>query len=266
MADDTSEKKSWRTGCGYVFVSLVFFAVVAGFLALRPVREAKQIEQNLTDRFGEVPSFSPAAHGTVTPERIETFIAVRESLRETCARMQENRNRFDNLARMEEKGEVSSDDIVDGFKTAFSFGPDFFHLMRSRNDALLAKCMGLGEYSYIYVLAYRDQLKGLVAGQDNKNIIKPRTRMELTQILRNQLASLNSGDAAEEAREMILSVQEEINALENGTHAIPWEDGLPPVIEDSLVPFREQLDELFLEASARFELRQKNKRPGGIGD
>jgi hypothetical protein len=37
-------------------------------------------------------------------------------------------------------------------------------------------------------------------------------------------------------------------------------------VEASIAPFEERLDELFCEATVRFELRQKNKNPGGFGD
>ena len=257
--DDTSGKNTWRTGCGYVVASLIFFLGVTGFVALRPVREAKRVEQNLNDRFGEVQAFSPAPDGTVAPDRIEAFIAVRESLREPCARFRKNRDQFDELDRLEELGELSSGDILDGFKTAFGFGSDFLHLMRSRNSALTESDMGIGEYSYIYILAYGDQLSSVLNETGPEYLFKPRTRLELTQILRNQLAALESPHHREEYGELNLTIQDEIAALEKGKHVFPWQDGLPPFVEASFSPYEDQLDHLFCEASVRFELRQKNQ-------
>ena len=176
-----------------------------------------------------------------------------------------NRDRFDEIDRLEERGELSSGDILDGFKTAIGFGSDFLHLMRSRNSALTEAGMGLGEYSYIYVLAYGDQLSSLLSETGQRALFKPRTRRELTQILRNQLAALESPRHEGEYRELALTLQEEIAVLEKGAHAIPWQDGLPPIVKASFTPYENQLANLFCVASVRFELRQKNENPGGIG-
>jgi hypothetical protein len=264
--DKTSGKKTWRTGCGYVVASLIFFAGVTGFVALRPVREAKRGEQDLNDRFGDFSSYSPAPDGSVAADRIEAFIAVRERLRGPCEVFQKHRDRMEEIGRMEEQGELSSGDILDGFKAAIGFGPGFLDLMRTRNSALSEIGMGLGEYSYIYVLAYGEQLSSLLEEMSRDRLIKPRTRRELAQILFNQLSDPAARGGDEVSAELRAAVQDEIIALDSGTHAFPWQDGLPPPVETSFAPFEDRLDELFCEATARFDLRQKNKNPGGFGD
>jgi hypothetical protein len=265
-AEKISSKKTWRTGCGYVVASLFFFVGVTGFVALRPVREAKRDEQALNDRFGEFSSFSPAPDGSVAADRIEAFIAVRERLREPCEVFQEHRDRMEELGRMEEEGEFSSADILDGFKNAIGFGPGFLDLMRTRNSALSEVGMGLGEYSYIYVLAYGDQLASLLDEMSRDRLIKPRTRRQLAQVLFNQLSSPAARGSDRVSGDLRAAVQEEIVALDSGAHAFPWQDGLPPPVAASFAAFENRLDELFCEATVRFELRQKNKNPGGFGD
>lgn len=261
---DTSITKNWRRGCGYVVASLIFFAAVTGFFALRPVWEAKRVEQSLTDRFGEVPSWSPAPDGTVPPGRIEAFISVREQLREPCARFEENRRKMEDFGRMEEEGELSSEGVVDGFKTALSFGPAFLHLMNFRNQALLAEGMSLGEYFYIYVLAYGDQLSSLSNEPGQKDLLKPRTKRELTRILHNQLETLADHSGEGDNSDLSAAIQTEISALESGAHAFPWQSGLPSAIEASLESYEDRLDDMFCEAAVRFELRQKNENLVGF--
>jgi hypothetical protein len=265
-ADKTFAKKTWRTGCGYVVASLIFFAGVTGFVALRPVREAKRVEQNLNDRFGEFSSYSPNPDGSVAADRIEAFIAVRERLREPCEVFQEHQSRMEELGRMEEEGELSSGDIFDGIKAAIGFGPGFLDLMKTRNGALSEVGMGLGEYSYIYVLAYGDQLASLLEEMSRDRLIKPRTRRELAQILFNQLSSPAARNGDGESADLRAAIQDEIVALDSGVHAFPWQDGLPSPIEASFAPYEDRLGGLFCQATARFELRQKNKNPGGFGD
>jgi hypothetical protein len=265
-SNDTSATRSWRKGCGYVVASIFFFAGVTGFLALRPVREVKRIEQTLNDRFGEATTWSPAADGTVPSDRTEAFIAVRERLQGLCTRFEDSRDRVEELGRLEEGDEISWDRLLDGFKAALSFGPSFLHLMRSRNEALLEEGMGLGEYSYIYSVAYGDRLSSLASDPGLKDLFQSRTRRELTEILRNQLEALASQSSEGRDQDLSTLVQKEIVALENGAHAFPWQEGLPPLIEASLEPYRDRLDNLFCEAAVNSELRQKNKNPGGFGD
>jgi hypothetical protein len=264
--DKSSGKKTWRTGCAYVVASVIFFAGVTGFIALRPVREAKRGEQDLNDRFGEFSSYSPAPDGSVADDRIEAFIAVRERLQEPCDVFREHRDLMEELGRMEEEGELSSADILDGFKAAIGFGPGFLDLMRTRNGALSEVGMGLGEYSYIYVLAYGDQLSTLLGKMGRDRLINSRTRRELAQILFNQLSSPAAQSKDQANGDLRTAIQEEIIALDSGAHAFPWQDGLPSPIEASFAPYEDRLDELFCEATARFDLRQKNKNPGGFGD
>ena len=40
---------------------------------------------------------------------------------------------------------------------------------------------------------------------------------------------------------------------------MPWEDGLPPPIAESLEPYAGRLAELYCEGIAKVELMQKNK-------
>ena len=121
-----------------------------------------------------------------------------------------------------------------------------------------------GEESMERLLA--DQLSALSGAEAHANFLKPRTKRELTQVLRNQLVALEAYGAPGELGDLKLAVQNEISALEDGTHASPWQEGMPPAIEASLQPYQDRLDELFCEAAVEFELRQKNKNPVGFRD
>ena len=264
-SDDASEGKSWRTGCGYVVFSLLFFLFVAGLVALRPVRQAKQVEENLNTRFGNARSFVPNPDGSVAPDRVETFLAVRAHLREQCEEFEKRRARLEEIGEMEETGEVSSADIIDGFKVSLGIGPGFLHLMKARNGGLTEEGMGIGEYSYIYVLAYNRQLSTLAGGTDGEKLFKSRTREELTQILRNQLEYLRAPQRRIKFEDLILDLEEEITSLETGAHIFPWQSALPSHLAASINPYRDRLDDAFCKATVRLELRQKNQHPSGLG-
>ena len=264
-SDDASGSTSWRTGCGYVVFSLLFFLVVAGLVALRPVRQAKRVEQNLNNRFGDARSFVPNPDGSVSPDRIETFLAVRGHLREPCGEFDKRHARLEEIGEMEETGEISWTDLVDGFKVSLGIGPGFLHLMKARNEGLTEEGMGIGEYTYIYVLAYNRRLSELAEESEEKQLFKARTREELTQILRNQLTSLKAGQERTDLDDLKSGLEEEISRLEAGDHAFPWQRRLPPHLAASFSPYRGLLDDSFCEATVRLELRQKNQHPSGLG-
>lgn len=265
MSDEGRGRKSWRTGCGYVVFPLLFFVIVAGVLALRPVREAKRVEQDLNDRFGRATLFTPNPDGSFEPDRVEVFLAVRDRLREPCESFRERRARLDELGRMEEHGRFEAESVVEGLKTALVGGQDFLRLMRARNTALSIQGMGIGEYAYIYVLAYNHQLSEIAGRQEGEKPFDARTRNELTQVLRNQRAALESSVPDDTHRQLALDLRAEISALESGNHIFPWQDGLPSHLEASTEPFRQRLDALFCESTVRFALRQKNEHPSGLG-
>lgn len=265
VSGEDSGWKSWRTGCGYVAFSLLFFLIVAGVVALRPVREAKRAEQDLNDRFGKATSFTPDFDGSVAPDRVEVFLAVRDHLQEPCERFEERRVRLDELGKMEEHGLVEAKSVFEGLKTSIGGGPDFLHLMTARNSALSIQGMGIGEYTYIYVLAYNHQLSEIAGGPEGEKTFKARTRKELTHVLMNQLAALESSSHDDTHQQLELDLRTEISALESGNHIFPWQDELPSHLEASIEPFRDRLDNLFCEPTVRFALRQKNEHPSGLG-
>jgi hypothetical protein len=120
--------------------------------------------------------------------------------------------------------------------------------------------MGLGEFTYIFVVAYNDRLLDEPQGE---TLFGPRTtnqrvRKALLSMLQSQLEVLQS-QGGEEAN--IEKLSAEVSAMESDEGRIPWQDGLPSVITDALEPYREELDELYCPAMAPLEL-MINERHG----
>ena len=62
------------------------FVITSGYYFLtKGIREAKQIEQTLIDRFGPTDDYLPPLDGSIDPLRIKAFIRVREALQADCA-------------------------------------------------------------------------------------------------------------------------------------------------------------------------------------
>ena len=54
-------------------------------------------------------------------------------------------------------------------------------------------------------------------------------------------------------------LREQISRLGDGSPRLPWEDGLPKAIADSLDPYTELAARHYCEGIAKTELMQKNK-------
>ena len=76
-----SSPKSSGKGKGCLLTALtIAFVIVSGFYFLTAgIRDAKQLEQTLIDRFGWAEDYTPPLDGSIDPQRIEAFIRVREA-------------------------------------------------------------------------------------------------------------------------------------------------------------------------------------------
>jgi len=258
--------KGWDRGCGIVILVVLALVALAAILIGLSVGEAKRIEQTLNERCGEAPDFVPAPDGSIPRERVEAFLRVRARVYEHCPAIQERLGilvRLDNLDRPENvPTTVAIRERFGGLKELFSFGPAFLRFMEARNQALLDEEMGLGEYMYIYVLANLEQLHELddsgFADIEQAHIGN-RAREELTQILRNQLDAFESAEARPADEDLAANLRDQIAGLAAGQQALPWEDGLPSMIADSLEPYAESLAQHYCKGIAKIELMQKNK-------
>jgi hypothetical protein len=258
-----SKNHGWR----YLTIATVVFFLGAGiWFFIKPIQQSKRLEHQLIDQFGWAPKYTPAADGTIRPERLQRFIRVREAVQPGCKAFQ---GIIDNVIRLETlesdpnlSGSQKTSEGIDSLKSMFSAAPVFLDFMDERNTALLAGEMGMGEYIYIYLAAYGELLaqepQGRYADQEEAHL-SPRARNEYVQILGNQLIALQSAGQAAPSLALVAELQAEMAALEDGSHASPWPDGPPAKTSESLAPYRDQLSALYCEGIVRVEILQKNK-------
>ena len=148
---------------------------------------------------------------------------------------------------------------------------DFF---RARNQAMLDLGMGMGEYTYIYTLAYHSWLElhtaeGLEAlesdegappgsGPPDDDGYSRQRRQNMLAILGNQLDALPEGDA--EANALRVDLEEQIVAMEEDPERAPWQANLPDAILASLQPYRQRLIETYNPFTDPFELARSAKK------
>jgi len=152
-------------------------------------------------------------------------------------------------------------EVLDITQSAVGLGADIGNFFEARNRALLEQGMGLGEYSYLYVVTYYGFLghdpRDSVEDVPMPNVAARRLSGELRSMLRHQLDSLPA-DAPDGWRERLAA---EIATLEEEPRRLPWEDGLPGPIAASLEPYRERIEASYRAETNPFELG-RNKRRG----
>jgi hypothetical protein len=151
---------------------------------------------------------------------------------------------------------------LDSFKNMMSAAPSFLEFMDARNTTLLEQEMGLGEYIYIYMAAYAEEMAsepdGPYAGEEEA-YLSPRARNDFAQILHNQLAAAEAAGMESPAYALVPSLKVEISALEDGSHESPWPDGVPDIAGESLGLYREQISGLYCQGIIRVETLQKRR-------
>ena len=255
-----------RTGC-LVTTAALFFIILSGIYFLTAeVRVAKRMEQTLIDQFGRADLYTPPFDGSIPAQRLEAFIRVRETVQPNCLAFQSILSSIIDLENLDTKQEVSASDVTSaskgGFKSMFSAGSKMLEFSESRNTALLAANMGLGEYMYIYLTVYGEQLEGESESKysaTEEAYISPRTRREFAQILGNQLTALEAVGPQQTLQDLEIQLQAEIEALKSGTHSSPWPDGPVGIARESLAPYQQKITDLYCTGIVGIELLQKNR-------
>ena len=146
-------------------------------------------------------------------------------------------------------------------------GPRMGGFFKVRNQALLDAGMGRGEYTYLYLIAYRDQLLSPTRNFDGAELARhgpnKRVRVALVQILNNQLAAVDTRLTVADDQPLAAfrdSLAEEIARLDSDPEAWPWQEGLPAMLAASLSPYRARLDALFCEYTLSLEFMQNRQR------
>jgi hypothetical protein len=255
--------KQAALGCGGLLVVAVAVPVVLTVMILPPMNRAIEARADFEALHGPQDAFVPPASGVPSPDRIEAFLSVRQALAPACTDFWSAERSVAKLEAFDDQENISKIDVMkqamSTSKTMMGMGPAIGHFFENRNRALVDAGMGLGEYTYIYVVAYNDRI---LEPETELQLFGPqvangRVREALASMLKNQLEALRREGAQEE---LTRAVAAEVEALENDPDRIAWQDGIPLEIESSLLPYRDRLDTAFCGSTAPFELLINEKR------
>jgi len=237
-----SKTPRWLLGCGLgcliVFIlglGLTGFGTVWVWGLFDQVEGAIEVRKEVEERFDRPETFTPEADGAIPPERLERFLDVRRALEPLCSRFDATVGRIEELEDQPGDEAPALVDIFGVLTGAMGFPRLMADYMDARNQALLGAEVGLGEYTYIYVVAYaageRERGRDAQVGR----ILSRRVRDGFIGMLTRQ-RDLLGGDP-----EAAAVLESEIEALRDDAGRWPWQEGLPGSITDSL---RDRADEL----------------------
>jgi hypothetical protein len=177
------------------------------------------------------------------------------------------------MDRGDQSGEEPSPHVLTKIKTGLELVPLMAEFIKIRTQALLDEGMGMGEYYYLYVIVYYSWLgKSPADGppfeimdEDDEDVSvvwrsRRRERMEarldltlrrlnrqILPMLHNQYKKLTEGGVPGAKEQWRRKLAAEIEAMESDGFRLPWQDGLPEVLEASLKYYRVRLEESYSE-------------------
>ena len=271
-----STAQKWLIGCGIgcgVIVILAIIAGVGGFFFIKGIvnefEEMDQVAETLEERFGKMREYCPEPGGEIPSYRIETFLEVREAYAPWRDKIE--KTLFD-LASQKDKPEIEvkrPGNVLYIIRTGVGLIPQIAEFFKNRNLALLEAGMGLGEYYYIYIIVYYSWLDNppedgppfRISGdserddfweedeEDVREMRRERIRRRINRLvlsmLHNQLDKLEEKVPSDVPDSWRSALESEIEAMESDRYRLPWQDGLPDILETSLRPFRDRLEESY---------------------
>jgi hypothetical protein len=263
-------------GCG-ILALVGIGACVVGALYLkhtfRGIEKANASYDALIAELGDVGDYVPPPDGAPSPDRLELFVAVREATKEARVQVETATSQLP-PPELNEEGDVVGR-IQVGLKALGDLIDRIGMYVEARNQALLERRMSLGEYVYLYTLAYcswlghtpgeapeiRQGPDGVRVGMFDENdalfgepAVRRRYRRYILGMVREQLAALEPEREAGDGEAWRATLGAEIRRLELDPGHVLWRDNLPSAIEASLRPFRERLEATYSAATNRVEL------------
>jgi hypothetical protein len=244
---------------------VIMLTVVGSIKMMKPFNRAVDAQKELAVAYGERGEFVPPVGG-LNAERIEKFMAVRRDLVPLCANFTEIGESFQRMDELDNEGEEPSKGELFGalgnvMGSVFGIAGNIGRFTEARNEALLREGMGLGEYIWIYTLAYNSWLDyepntGFEA--DEGGAFSNVEQRVIRQLMRNHVDALVAAGQQAEADSWL----EEIRRLERSEGpGVPWEEQeLPAGISAALAPFQTALSDLYCAATASFEFSQVTKK------
>ncbi len=273
-------KKGLGIGCALLVIA-VFLVIGSVAFVLQRVsgdyRQARDSQEALFAEQGDPWQYIPDNGGLPTAERVAVFLTVRRDLgewRESTAAM------LADFLLLQQKKKEEQGGLLTTYRLAREGGDLASHLARywtARNRALMRHGMGLGEYAYLYALAYyaylgydpADGVRQLgleLGGEAGSLTLRADALAEgerqdrawaqvhhlITPMLRRAAESGSAADfaAGPAADRAVVStwrqaLTRELGLLAESPLRYPWRDGAPQPLADAFRAHRQELEQLY---------------------
>lgn len=243
-----------------VVIATVFTAII-GVRTMNPLTAARGSLDELEQNLGESARYTPLESGAIPALRMEAFLEIRNSLVLACEEYGPVQRAFETVdsldpdsgAGWEETGSLVK--VLAG--ATFEITPFLARYFELRNDALLYVNMGLEEYSYIYAMAYHDELLSDHTRDQifsNGDALSEEASAMLADCIRRQLSTMDPTDPRRP------EIQQELARMDSDPWRLAWQDGLSASIGGSIDPYRDRLGDLFCSATAGLEMERGARR------
>ncbi|MEN8008109.1 MAG: hypothetical protein ABFS42_13900 [Candidatus Krumholzibacteriota bacterium] len=281
--------KKWLIGCGIgcgFFILVMAGVGTVGYFGVKKFADRTERIEETFDRmdaeYGHPSDFTPEIDGRIPTDRMEVFLAVRDGMQPV---QQEVSGLFRTLDGSGDAG------WMDKIQAGVKFLPSLLIFIEERNQVMLDQGMGVGEYQYIYALAYyglldKDPSDGpgfTVASDDDDDSddgwrweanagskgdeeeVREKREREVrrfvnrvqSDVLANQLQALDehAGDLAGLDFDIWRAeLAAEAEAMDRESLRLLWEEGLPAQIRESLEPYRDRLDATYDDMTSILEM------------
>ncbi len=272
MASGTSWLKGCGIGCGLMVILAIVGTIGGGVALMKPFKDAVHSREALEETYGTQAEYHPPLDGVIPRDRLEVFLDVRTDLMAHCEGFEKIFGQFRRMEELDEQGVSGGTKIREVIKTvgqAFGMAGKLGRLAVARNEALAGHGMGLGEYTYIYALAYYAWLDVELIDLNDEHVEidaedqSPRVRRALREMLRHQLEDLEA--SLHPDRESLMGeLKAELLRLGDDRDLYPWDGTFPARIAASLAPYRGRLEAAFCRDTAMFELSVHRQGKGGL--
>ena len=278
--------KKWLVGCGIgcaVIILILIVLGVGGYIFFKNLVGDFQVQEELmtelTERYGEIRDYCPEPDGSINPSQMEAFLSVRDAFAPYREKLEISMQELQDRAGKNEVEIKKPKNVFEMVKLGFGLVPQIAEFLKFRNQALLDAKMGMGEYYYIYAIAYFSWMGKLpedgpdfeVTGEEDSGVrlgemdveemreerrdsMLRRLHRTLLPMLQNQHEKLMARGLSDSQSEWKDLLKAEIQAMEEDRFRLPWEEGLPDVIKASLDPYRDRLERSYNVMTNPFEL------------
>jgi len=270
-------RKKWLklTGLGCGLLILLGVVLFGGLLrsVSRGYRTAVASREILDKEYGDSATFTPERSGGIHPDRLRRYCAVRRALFPMCETVTAHQEAFQRM----ETHRTSEDpppvdllvDVARAARSVFSMGDEFGEYLIKRNETMVDYEIGLGEYTWIYVLAnyawQENQPVKIVPGQSRPSIFHARVFPEVREMIRRHIPVIEKAIPKSKPidrpalEEQLAAWTRELEALDNDDQRIPFQDGLPAELEASMRSFRTQIKQAACPAAGELDLTRTVK-------